>query len=195
MEEYNGPTDSITTEQNALFEPPADGASGAENLPSKDPSDVTESQRHCTFCRRRISLDDPTTHSEVTAWVRGPKKDSSVLREYTGRNACGDCITKLRAGISPDAKDFETLLSEEPEKSSVEVHIFTDRSPGYIKGYGDGRTNTVPFPDVDSSEVTDYYLGWSDGADAREQEAIASILAGSSNTERPTGEASVPDSA
>src|SRR3954469_3062673 len=101
MEEYIGPMDSGPTEEVPLFESPATGGQDAKDLSRESGGDVTVGQHYCSICLRRVSMDDPTTYLEVRAWVRGAKKDSAVLRQYTGLVACGDCIAKLRAGVSP----------------------------------------------------------------------------------------------
>jgi len=62
---------------------------------------------NCAFCHKPVEADDPTVHREVISWVSGPKLDSPVLREQTGRLACESCIHKLKLG---QAVDQEPLI-------------------------------------------------------------------------------------
>lgn len=170
MEEFTGPTDSSTTEQIALFDPPpGDEATRETNLENEDGSD-DPTGNHCTYCGRRVNRDDPATHEEITAWVHGAKKDSAVLRTRTGRVACGDCINKIRSGISPEHKDFETLL-DEPAVTAYVGDILTDRHPDYYLGYGVGRSGSTPIADFQLAlldEPDEYTEGYSDGKAKRE---------------------------
>lgn len=168
MDEYIGPMDSGKTEEVPLFESPATGGQDEKELQGKDPTDAGGSQRNCTFCGRRVSLDDPTTYSQITSWVRGPKKDSPVLREYTGLLSCGDCIAKLRAGVSPTSSDFEEALDAPSEPADVPDTIFTDQSYQYRKGFSDGYTNLAPDSSGLASKIDDYQDGWSAGQSQRE---------------------------
>lgn len=162
MDEYIGPTNSDKTEAVPLFESPTNEATNEKDVSSEDPGDATESPNHCSFCGRRVSLDDPTTYSEVLSWIRGPRKDSSVLRKYTGSHACGDCIAKLRSGLSPKEVDFETAL-DAPAESAPAGDIFTDRSASYATGYADGYAGQDAEPMKYEVDAKEYRDGWYDG--------------------------------
>lgn len=169
MDEYIGPTDSEKTEAVPLFESPANEATDEKNVPSKDSGDAAESSNHCSFCGRRVSLDDPTTHSEVISWIRGPRKDSSVLRKYTGSHACGDCISRIRSGLSPKEVDFETALASEREvPHPSDESIFTDRSYDWSQGYRFARAGNPTSPVLE--ENAEFMEGFQSGSADRELE-------------------------
>jgi hypothetical protein len=120
-------------------------------------------------------MDDPTTYLEVRAWVRGAKKDSAVLRQYTGRIACGDCIAKLRAGISPHAQDFEAALDAPAFPAPVNPNgaIFTDVSRDYRTGHDDGYAGRPFEPENYILESVDECRnGWVDGSAKAEMDRI-----------------------
>jgi ribosome modulation factor len=128
---------------------------------------------------RRISLDDSTTYLEVRAWVRGAKKDSAVLRQYTGDIACGDCIAKLRSGVSPHAQDFETALDAPAAPAPVQHDgaIFTDTSTAYRTGFADGYAGRPSEPEkyiLVSRE--EYRNGWVDGRNEADMDHIRKEL-------------------
>lgn len=56
----------------------------------------------CFFCKNELDADDPTTYRQVESWVTGPKLDSPVLREQTGRLAHKTCIENIMRGQAPD---------------------------------------------------------------------------------------------
>lgn len=157
------------TYQPALFS--EEVASDKENITSQVASDspALDSGSSCTYCGRRVDTDDDATHKEVRTWVSGPKKDSAVLRTYTGRYACGDCVSKLRAGIAPDQPELEALLDTTPTTSNV-GEILTDRSLAYNSGYSDGlegRPGDAARLHLIGSDVYDYTEGFEVGKELR----------------------------
>lgn len=60
----------------------------------------------CPFCMKGFTVneikDPDATYREVSSWVTGPKSDSPVMRDSTGRRAHTDCIKRLQDGIAPD---------------------------------------------------------------------------------------------
>lgn len=182
MDEYIGPMDSEKIKEVPMFESPATGGQDEKELQGKDPTDAGGSQRHCSFCSGRISVDDPTTYSQITSWVRGPKKDSPVLREYTGLVACGNCIAKLRAGVSPTSSDFEEALDApaEPVHADYDGSIFTDQSEFYLRGHSVGYSGMDLDPEcytgLTYGQMDEYRNGWLDGAAKVELDRIRSEL-------------------
>ena len=67
----------------------------------------------CALCFGTIDpaqIDDPEAiYREVTSWVHGPKLQSPVLREQTGKLAHKDCIDKLLNGQAPDQERIPGL--------------------------------------------------------------------------------------
>lgn len=186
MDEYIGPMDSEKIKEVPLFESPATGGQDEKELQSEDPTDAGGSQRHCSFCSRRVSVDDPTAYSQITSWVRGPKKDSPVLREYTGLVACGNCIAKLRAGVSPTSPDFEEALDApaEPVRADYDGSIFTDQSESYLNGHSIGYSGMDLDPSyydgLTHQEMQEFRDGWLDGVAKAELDKIRRDL-GESN--------------
>lgn len=180
MDECIGPTDSVKTETVPLFESPGIEAGIAKDVSSQSGGDAPVGQHYCSICLRRVSLDDPTTHSEIRAWVRGTKKDSAVLRQYTGNLACGDCIARIRAGVGANTPDFETALdSIAPAPQDNRGAIFTDMSAAYRTGYDDGlhgRPSECFAYVLDEDGEDEYRTGWSDGLAQREIRLINANL-------------------
>lgn len=62
--------------------------------------------RLCYYCIKPFTSeenDDPdATYRQVESWVTGPKAQSPVLREQTGRRAHKACIDKLIDGQAVD---------------------------------------------------------------------------------------------
>jgi len=60
----------------------------------------------CPMCLKGFSgeeLKDPDrTYFEVTSWVTGPKKQSPVMRQASGRVAHRSCIEKILDNVAPD---------------------------------------------------------------------------------------------
>lgn len=67
----------------------------------------------CYFCHGDFTaeeLDNPDlTYREVSSWVTGPKLQSPVLREQTGRIAHVKCVHKIVEGVAPDQPDIPGL--------------------------------------------------------------------------------------
>lgn len=63
----------------------------------------------CPFCLKLADSNDPFTYREVTSWVHGPKLQSPVLRQQTGRIAHPACIDKLVHGQAPDQDELPGL--------------------------------------------------------------------------------------
>jgi len=67
----------------------------------------------CAFCHGDITadeLDNPDLiYREVASWVTGPKLQSPVLREQTGRVAHVKCVHKVLEGVAPDQDDLPGL--------------------------------------------------------------------------------------
>ncbi len=55
----------------------------------------------CVACDLPVDLDADDTHYETTVWVKGPKRDGAVLREYTGRFMHGECVIMITNGVAP----------------------------------------------------------------------------------------------
>lgn len=116
----------------------------------------------CEFCGSILDEDkNPADiYYNITAWVRGPKKDGAVLRDYTGQTACVICIRAFQAGQpagSPTLFDEQVapINTVEPEiteyvNSSTEYdagfeagfrgdELVTEKSRLYMSGYDAGR--------------------------------------------------------
>jgi len=181
MEPSTGPTDSPTIDigtgyhqvletcQEALFDPPSGDEAHEENAVTQEEPDLT-TRHQCCFCQRRVDPSDPDTHEEITSWVHGKKKDSAVLRSRSGRLACRDCISKMRAGLAIDQPDYETLLAEDPKTAYVDG-IFSDRHVSYDLGYRQGLDGESTLSPVEleklEANLDEYYEGHSDGEEAR----------------------------
>jgi len=67
----------------------------------------------CCLCFEVLTpeeVDDPdATYREVSSWVTGPKSQSPVLREQTGKIAHAKCINKVIDGQSPDQEPLPGL--------------------------------------------------------------------------------------
>lgn len=72
----------------------------------KEVLDRAADGRLCHFCLKPFTAeesDDPdATYRQVESWVTGPKAQSPVLREQTGRRAHKACIDKLIDGQAVD---------------------------------------------------------------------------------------------
>jgi hypothetical protein len=56
---------------------------------------------NCEFCGDPVDMDDPDVQRQVTSWVHGPKLDSPVLREQTGKVAHNECVQMVVNGVAP----------------------------------------------------------------------------------------------
>lgn len=120
-----------------LFEePPVDET---HKLSSPRPDDSTLScAAVCHFCGKGVDPKSDTTYAEVRSWVSGPKKDSAVLRQYTGLYADGGCISLLRSGLHPLQKTLEETVGQKPVSELVVTPLVTDRSDQWNEGFSDG---------------------------------------------------------
>lgn len=67
-------------------------------------------------CGKPVNPHDLQTWHEITAWVGGPKKDHSRLRDYTGRVAHNHCVGKLQQGQAVDQPDLFAKAKRVPKK-------------------------------------------------------------------------------
>lgn len=163
----------VSTEQGTLFG--EDVARGEKNLEGENSTDnkelgATSHSSGCYFCGASAEADDPTSYEEVTSWVRGKKKDSSVLRVYTGRRACKECIDKLRVGIAPDQVGVVEALDAAGAFRTGEYDLITDRSAAYLNGFSAGRNGEAFIEKYHllSDEYRDYREGYDEGQSQRE---------------------------
>jgi hypothetical protein len=148
---------------------------GENDSKANDKSEKSESDKPqsggastCTHCGRGINPDDESTFKEIRSWVYGAKKDSAVLRTYTGRQACSDCISNLRSGIAPDQPNLNALLDATPEERTTES-IYTDRSPAYIAGFAAGIAGKVKNTRSTTNLAKKEYMeGFEDGRSKRD---------------------------
>ena len=148
------------SEQLPLFEePPRDEA---DKLSSPRSDDSTLPRATCFFCGRHVDPKSDTTYAEVRSWISGPKKDSAVLRQYTGRYADNDCISLLRAGMHPSQKTLEETADATPSAAFAEFELFPTRSPEWEAGFQDGFSGSDPR----LNQNDEYSEGYSDGVNA-----------------------------
>lgn len=113
----------------------------------------------CAFCSTPVDASEESTHSEVLSWIRGKKKDSSVLRSYTGRYACSPCIKVLRSGIDPREPNAFQLLEEASVSVAVgDKVLFTDQSPIYTAGFSAGLNGNP-----DNRDPNSMHPDWKEG--------------------------------
>jgi hypothetical protein len=164
------PEEGSQSQQLALDIPGGENDSKSNDKPEKYESDKPQSggASTCTYCGRGVNPDDESTFKEIRSWVYGVKKDSAVLRTYTGRQACSDCISNLRSGIAPDQPNLNALLDATPEKRTTES-IYTDRSPAYIAGFAAGIAGKVKNTRSTTNLAKKEYMeGFEDGRAKRE---------------------------
>lgn len=118
----------------------------------------------CKYCSTPVDVSDEATYSEVLSWVHGKKKDSSVLRRYTGSYSCGDCINLLRTGVDPRQPNALQLLEEPSVSLKVgDKILFTDQSADYAAGYTWGlqpvTENEIDIDQEDSDWKEGYLAG------------------------------------
>lgn len=154
-------TDLTPSVQLPLFEEPSDEA---HVLSSASEDNTVLPAAQCYFCGRGVDPRSDSTYAEVRSWVSGPKKDSAVLRQYTGLYADSDCISLLRAGMHPSQKTLEETSSADPTSERAEFELAPDRSDNWQKGFRDGVIGTRS--DI---EEEDYYEGYSEGQAARDK--------------------------
>jgi hypothetical protein len=118
----------------------------------------------CHYCKRPVDTGDDSTAFEVVSWVRGKKKDSYSLREYSGRVAHGSCIENLKAGIAPTQATLDDALDapkEPPEKLEYKAQVM------YETGYDHGLEGRGPYSHSGMYH-DDYMSGWNNGAAQKE---------------------------
>jgi hypothetical protein len=87
---------------------------GTEDLGSEETVDdfIAPQTTTCMFCFAPVDLESDYTYYEVTTFVRGPRRDSAVLRAYSGRYSCRYCIK----GVSSRRKaERDALLRFNPQ--------------------------------------------------------------------------------
>lgn len=120
-----------------LFEEPQIDEAHELSSPRTDDSTPSDSTV-CHFCRRPVDPKSASTYAEVRSWISGPKKDSAVLRQYTGLYADSECISLLRSGLHPLQKTLEETAQQKPVSELVIAPLATDRSEQWNKGFADG---------------------------------------------------------
>lgn len=121
----------------------------------------------CAYCGKYVDPSDESTYSQITSWVSGKKKDSAILRTYTGRYACKYCIELQRAGLGPDQAEVFGLLDEPVvSRADDDVDLFTDETKDYKAGYAAGLVgeNVISFEFVSD----DFRRGYVAGKEKRE---------------------------
>lgn len=99
------PTHAILDEE-ALFSKAV--ARGEKDLESEVRANALREREgsDCYKCGRYCLHTSNTTYFEVTAFVRGPQRDSLVGRNYSGRVACRTCLvmqdSRPATGINSD---------------------------------------------------------------------------------------------
>lgn len=127
MEQLSLPIETLSqTNSLDLSKKVGNDESNAQKQSLDDNPQAVELSSECAFCRRYVDAQDESTYFETVSWVHGKKKDSSVLRKYTGRKACSDCIALLRSGIDPRNEDLLGSLDAPATSDSVDNPIPTD---------------------------------------------------------------------
>lgn len=147
------------SEQTALFEEPANESDKIRPLEQDDQASLLTTT--CHFCGRPVDPKHESTYAEVRTWVHGAKKDSSVLRSYTGLYADSGCIAMLRAGHHPMQKTLEETLAEPAQSDRRFEALATDRSFEWLRGFADGLSGS-PSDDL-IAEMDDYKEGFLEG--------------------------------
>lgn len=169
IEELAAKSSDDPGEAQQLFEVGTDEEENLEASNSEDDSEVNTSNS-CDFCGQYADPKDPSTFSEVRTWVGGSKKDSAVLRVYTGRSAHRDCIELERRGIGANQQNLDELLNETPQRADVPDDIFTDKSIEWRTGFRHGREGSAIDPPVGESQRADYEDGYHAGVDSSRYE-------------------------
>lgn len=160
------PTDGDEVGQLELFavRPESEEVDDATDRTSVEPdagSLADGSNSSCFFCHKRLDPGAESTCLEIRSWVRGPKKDSAVLRTYTGKGAHDTCVNKLRAGIDPNHRELlESVDDPDSSEESAET-IPTDRSDGYRAGHAAASSGGLAKLPPDAS--ADFAEGFRDG--------------------------------
>jgi hypothetical protein len=132
----------------------------------------------CEFCKTRLDLSDEKTHHEVISWVYGKKRDSAVLRQYTGKVACEPCIRVLKTGVDPRERTALELVDDASVSMTIgDNTLFTDRSPVYAHGFTAGLAGN---PDGLDPEMMD--PNWKEGFVAGQEQRAAQEWVGGPST-------------
>lgn len=151
--------DALASEQLALFEEPANESNLSASSDSDDQASLLTAT--CNFCGRPVDPKHESTYAEVRTWVHGPKKDSSVLRQYTGLYADSGCVALLRAGHHPMQKTLDETNAEPAISDRITHTLATDRSPEWLRGFTAGNSGAGH----DSAEKDpDFLEGFEEGA-------------------------------
>jgi hypothetical protein len=135
--------DQQILEQPSLFEDMSYETNSKKQNRPNDKVSVPNEASVCTFCGGSVDPDDESTYYEVRTWVHGVKKDSSVLRTYTGLYACSSCITKLRGGVAPTQKDLAEILAEPAVSERATPRFETESSPTHGLGFKAGYATII----------------------------------------------------
>ncbi len=154
--------DVTASKQSALFEEPANESNVLPSSNADDQAGLLTTT--CSFCGRPVDPKHESTYAEIRTWVHGAKKDSSVLRQYTGLYADSGCIAMLRAGHHPMQKTLEETINEDPVSDRVTNSLATDRSPDFLKGFSLGVAGARH--DNLDSESFDFQDGYEEGHSA-----------------------------
>lgn len=104
----------------------------------------------CALCGNPVNMENDENYRQVTSWVTGPKLDSPVLREQSGRVAHKKCIDHLVHGQAPDQPELE--FTDEPGKiiKLTGANSLHEAVTGVVRcdaeaqrGTGTGRCNQV----------------------------------------------------
>lgn len=163
-------SENTDDEQTSLFEVSDEDTQNSSTQAAEcDPSPA--GAHHCTHCGVHVDPASDDCYSEVLTWLRGRNKDSSTLREYTGRFACRVCVLKIRAGMSPTAKNLDELLDAAREVQSAGGPIITDESPIYRRGFNDGYSGRILMVTNGNPLYNEYVAGYQAGAAKLKDEA------------------------
>lgn len=159
MSPFSTTEDVDASEQTALFEETANESDKVRSPGENDQAILLTTT--CHFCGRPVDPKHESTYAEVRTWVHGAKKDSSVLRSYTGLYADSGCIAMLRAGHHPMQKTLEETLAEPAVSDRRFEALATDRSFEWLRGFTDGLSGSQT--DDLISQLDDYKEGYIEG--------------------------------
>lgn len=173
MEEFFEKTLAPTV-QTRLFDTPApSGATDETNAQASNPvNDQDAVSCKCFFCGARVSRNDKSAYHEATSWVKGEgKKDSAVLRKYTGNVGCSDCINKIRNGMDAGQPELLETLEQDAKSDVVDgVGTGIDPSIAYALGKRDGRKGVPPVVPNDPAAAAQYNDGYQSGQAEQDEE-------------------------
>jgi hypothetical protein len=95
---------------------------GDEGVAEDSPQDTGSEDKpvgpeNCAFCKARIDRDDSSTYHEVITWLRGPRRDSNLARNYTGRKAHRPCLLAVVQGRAASEIPLDEAAESKPDKS------------------------------------------------------------------------------